>query len=781
MGFFSPTRPTQADRSSTKPHVGDQILAGGFGQLNDASVPAQAGFANRALWHSGGIPTSLILGTRTVGGDHFEVSGDGIRAKALVTDAVYTWTGCTASNAFGTSDQFTLVIPTRANVYTVSSDAEADTVAAISVATRSGKSMEFRYGRSYTWTELWWNGAHTSLWTIASADPDNKARIVSSGSVQNTALTSVRFQSIDMYFPFELGVDNANGAAWLWRDTNDDVTFDDCDIASNLLELVQVFGYPANIISYTWRGIFGSDGNTLVSNVTITNCTMRGSWRLYNMPGGPFTIEDNVFYDWGADAIVPGGDIDNSSYSRNISHSPLSSPADSNHGDFFQPLPATNITGLKINGNVHYAGRFDNIPTKHVYQGIFLEDIFLNNYTVECVDNLVVTAISHGITIYNSANSTIANNTVVINTDWDTSPSAYPFIRTLQSMGHTVFGNVIADNVSPGHSSFNSSDRIQNNVDIDPATTGQADSYDELFAGPSFTGFKNIQEVIAAFQPKSGGRLDSTNLVPGSEGNTYTDATTAPRFNDSVSFTGLFTDVTGAAEETVVRSNLITPGSIPASGLAVGVSGSTVEFRIKSNAVDDDTGVLVDWTSDDAVMFAGESMQLRLTTGDMELTVHTADVLVGRTQGDTWTVTTDTFQGTIILDDDFTTDTTGTWTEGNASLGYDAVEDALTLTDDAVFAGASIVVAGFSVGVHSEILFTVNCPSGTAVFELNINDDVGETNNLNQLVGNSASDQSFILSFTPGETSQKVGVLMRNPTATGSAVHFLKSITLRKD
>ena len=84
------------------------------------------GLGSRSAGAVSGGATVLALGTRVAGGDHFAALGSGIVTTAPPVDALYTYTGCTLSNAQGSSDPFTLNISTVAGAYTFTSVAGFD-------------------------------------------------------------------------------------------------------------------------------------------------------------------------------------------------------------------------------------------------------------------------------------------------------------------------------------------------------------------------------------------------------------------------------------------------------------------------------------------------------------------------------------------------------------------------------------------------------------------------------------------------------------------------------
>src|SRR5687767_12092857 len=91
------------------PIVGNQSIE--FGRLTEV------GSGDATLVNTGGAITSITLGTRTVGSDHFNTTAYPIVPTSVPSDAQYVWTGCTATNAGGTSSTFTLTIDTLADTY----------------------------------------------------------------------------------------------------------------------------------------------------------------------------------------------------------------------------------------------------------------------------------------------------------------------------------------------------------------------------------------------------------------------------------------------------------------------------------------------------------------------------------------------------------------------------------------------------------------------------------------------------------------------------------------
>lgn len=615
-------------------------------------------FGALTLEGAGGIAptaTRTIASATIDSGDtsgHWQIASDGTLSPSAVgagaLSGPYTL-DCTLTDSSGNTATPTLTVTAEADTYSIADETELAAVIALGVATVSGKTVKGR-GGDYGWINTTLNNrAFTALTTLASHDNANRLRFVLDRSIhvgELRAPTNLRWYQIDLYIPFDPdnAAHNANGAGCTLKDNINNFIVDDCDLYSNLKELVVARGYPS--VDWTWRGLFGMEGNTRVTGLyRIANSRVHGCRRLLNVPGGPsstFEFERNEVYDVGVDGMVVSMQQNNLKVNFNDFHSPLIGSAgrftvssvdvaanrmttseahgwvgsvvinilpqtaqipgglaamtdytctviDSNtvefpqditdegsgvviwqepdHGDWIQFIPTAPVTNFEILGNCLLAARSDDIPTDDNHQGIFMEDINVDDTDASHYENgviggnLIYTRSAHGISLYNAINCKIIGNTAVGPAGAESLPMVKIAKHYPSGTGHS---NLIADNIAADvAANVDVVTTIQNNIEV-----LQAD-YAAHFAGASFAP-TTIAQLRAAFAIKAGGAADVASPKIGAAGSGYVDY-------DAYTFEH--------------PSELWTP---PASGFTAvtfdGVSDYTVKSGGLDGAVDGPTG-----------------------------------------------------------------------------------------------------------------------------------------------------------------------------------------------
>lgn len=603
--------------------------------------------------NTGGAITSASIDSGDASG-HWQIDPDGTITPTSTGDTADLNLGpyalvCTFTNATGSVTP-TITITPEANVYTFSVEAELDAIYDLGAATVSGKTMKGR-GGFYDWIEATWKDrVWTSLVTITSHDNNNRVTFDINQKLYRGP-GHVYFYQVNFEGNFIPGVNSsAGGALVLLGNFVGPFTCEDCDLKGNLLELYQANGWQADV---TYRGLFGTDGNSNLNGqlFTIKNCTLHGSWRMLQIAtGGPYEIYNNHFYDFAVDGIIPvGGGTHERRIAWNRFSDPLADPLDVSHGDFIQLIPGEDLTNMKVIGNQLTIDRRDSIPTKYHYQGIFSEDIGgANNYrNYICAGNVIHNSVAHGISLYNQIGARVCNNTSVYDPELAEGFSAYPRIRIFSHESGAVSDNIIKGNTAYAISSVEGTDLVSNNVTSDPETTGQADSYDALFDGPTFTGFSNNAEVLTAFANKASGALDTASPKVGAIESGYVDFVNrvldSPYINTGT--TADLTDPVDVAISTLTTSNGVQvtsivdiDGNAATNGVVVAVSGgSSPEVRITSDS--GGSVVVTDWTTADVVMAEDHYRWVRDTSSASNSTA--TDIIVD-TGGyrETWTITT---------------------------------------------------------------------------------------------------------------------------------------------
>jgi hypothetical protein len=649
--------------------------------------------------NTGGTITSASC-TGTNSGD-FTWSTAGV-VTPTVTPLQPSYTlACTFTNAFGSATP-TITIATEADTYSIATMAQLSAVSALSEAVNNGKTLKMRPG-DYVWPvgsgagsgSPFRNKVFSSLVTVTSHDVNNRARFIGGAGVAGSGgltymlgLNNLRYYRLKFHAPWTYGVDKrltAQGAAWILSGTSSNFIFQENEITSNWLELVETVGFPtlysgtpaspnadaacpnANnewSICYTFRGLLGTTGasSTGAGGLHILDNTFSGSWRLLQVYGpGPVNIVGNTFENFSGDCINVVNAPAPATVAWNVCTKPLSLTADSNHRDAFQFLPGSSPTGSLVFGNRTFSGRDDSWrlypDIARDVQGHFMEDIQPLNYTgLKIFLNFIMMYSSHGISLYNGDQTSIVGNTAIMDPSWSNNPSVYPNIRILSDTPTVApTGDMIADNVAYGVSYENPAwgRLVNNSTGVNPQT-----DYAGLFVGPTFDPI-TLAGAEAAFTIKPGGALDTAVPKRGTLGTGYVDYTNRwwdyPRLNPTGAFS--FADLTGQPTSTLVTTPGVqitgitkqtttissttgvisyTPSASNEGALVSFGAGATAQVRITSDS--GCTTVISDWASV-GIVKNNQYVCLRDTSPATPATTLNVTVSIGA-NSDTWSITT---------------------------------------------------------------------------------------------------------------------------------------------
>ncbi len=468
-----------------------------FGALDrinsDLATDQNGGIAN-----GGGAIASITLGTRTVGSDHFEASGIGIRPTAVPVDALYTWTGCTATGSTGlVSNTFQINIAPDANTYGYISEVELD--AAINDAPGTG-------GVTITGRDVNMGQVAQSVIQLHAFTGEviitarNDKRTVFEGPIFVDRSDNITLRNLDV--PRTGNTDNGFSVI-----DSDDLIIDGCRSLDT--------GYtdfetdPANKSTCV---AFDTDN----VNVQITDCEFGNAYRgLIGGAQGTVLVERNYIHDTFEDAgqFTHKGSQTLFRYADNLIASPRSLD-EIVHVDALQ----FNMRGVSETEdwvNVEVTGNlFADFLSTSQSQGPFSDGGNTFFIVLTARGNIVVFAATNGINIGQARDNTAEGNTN-ITVDGHASPQT-PSIN----MGSgTKAGTQV--------SRFNISDAISNPSASDNTICGAQGAtiaYTSIFTGV-LSGLDTFDKVITAYADITGspdsadpkhGANDTYNLFHGS-------------------------------------------------------------------------------------------------------------------------------------------------------------------------------------------------------------------------------------------------------------------------
>ncbi len=477
--------------------------------------------------------SATLTGTNA---DHFTMSTGGVLTPtaAFVASPQASYTLGATINGAAT----TLNITTEANAYTVATLDEAN---ALDWANMTGKTVAFRGplsggpvnyqivqpGQQNCSVNWWSSRSWVAAVTCKAADATDKPLfIVAAGgagtrySIHMTQVNNLIWDGIETYAPWYLadeglnygnsgGTSTAVGALkqpaiWL-RNTVGNFEIKNGRMYANLTEFPMADG------RFVWYGALGyTSGSTVVGHLNIHDNVIHGFRRLFTIPdgtpSGQITIKDNEGYDFGADCITLTKAL-NVEISWNYFHSAYTNPADVGHGDFVQSIynGSDVLSNVNIFGNILTPYRYDNVVTKHAYQGLYFDDITAPGYYdgFRFYNNLIVTDMYHGVNFSIAKNCYTWRNTLakdVDNYEVTESGTTGPWAKDSSGSDNNTFQQNFASSFSAGGT---------NRKDFNNIASNSAEAiYLTNFAGDGSTWRAATKAgLLAMYAPKIGGQV----------------------------------------------------------------------------------------------------------------------------------------------------------------------------------------------------------------------------------------------------------------------------------
>lgn len=615
-----------------------------------------------------GSPLTSFSCTGTNSGN-FSYASNGSIAPTISGGLQPSYTlNCTASNGVGTSNPV-ITITTEADTFSVATGAELKTITD-NVALVSGKIVKLRPG-DYVWPDggassasQWFrNRFYTSQLTVTSHDNNNRGRFTLGLFNRLSAPTNLRFYRVNFYSTFTpaMHTGSASGPSLVVTGNVDGFTLEENNHGGNWVDWINTYGFPADNVQYTFRGLIGTDGGTniVTGGWNVLNNNFYGSWRLLlistaNPATGPVNVVGNYMYDWSMDGIYISGPVNNVKVNWNTIVYPLSLNTDPGHRDGVQFAPNAPFSGMQMIGNRVFgypAPAFASNPSiDHGTQQLFSEDItpyYVTGARVCGNWGLSSPGGGQGMAFYNYNDSVVCNNTSATFSGWSATTSFDPKARLFKhGASDTPTGSEIADNYSSEPNGTIPVGNVStNNIQVTPLT-----NYATHFAGPAFAPTQVLADAETMFTGVGAGQ----SAVPkvGALGTGYINYATRtadfPRANDVADYT--IADITGAPAGTVTTSTPVQitgivnfSGAPSTQGAFVRLwNGSSSAFRTCSDAAC--ASVITDWTATPsgvggALIFNGQYLQVRATSSATPSATITTQVRVGF-QWEDWSVTT---------------------------------------------------------------------------------------------------------------------------------------------
>lgn len=729
-----------------------------YGRLNPANL---GGFL---LISIGGPITSITLGTRTLGSDHFTTNGNEVVCSAVPTDAQYIWTGCTASNDQGASDPFTLTIDTEADTYSVSHGELQDIIDLADTAI-DGKTIKGRRGADICGTSIGdtvtipSGKTYTTGLTITSHDANNKCYMRRLDTRHDGSITfkdiGIRdfFKAGDVYGTTGIismlpGVAKATFRFENVKAYSNDVTGLDLENPEILRIIAQSGGLPAAPDLTVLDSYFHDSNRAIIGtydSVDIQRNKFDQNYADHISLGATgsetlIRVNDNLFlrgYGRGTDTFNPH--VDCAQVNTNVSSS------NSNAYEFIG-----NIV-LQKDGRARDA------------QAIFLENVVSPHQIKAKIEhNIILTQARNGITVERAASGTIiAGNTLCFDQNDNGQAALTPFIQTTPDDEVTA---TIAYNIACSIGSTNASE-IQNYEWGALESQNENADYSALLTGTDFDS-DNISDQSAlrtALTPDGNTTLWPTNRVRiGAMGGYYTYPTdqgggpgagtgtsgTSDAPWDETGWSPTFTDITDA-ELSTAQSNTQTVSGASSTGVEVWIEGSDGQTYDLLDT--DDTVLLSNQAAGRAnacLATNGQKIRAEVTSSSSNSTAINTTVHCGANT-DTWTVTTKAAVTELLSDPGF--DTPGDWTApspwsvtgGEAVLGSGGAFDVLRQTANVSVSGSTSYTATIDV---TEIT------NDTGAFVLRVQEEVGGStqHQTNVALSSLTAPETVTVNFTTG-------------------------------
>jgi hypothetical protein len=519
FGAWSNVATATTVASGAGPVVANQSMS--FGRLTISGAGACP------LVHTGDAVTSITLGTRTTGSNHFTTSADRLAPTAVPTDAQYVWTGCTATGAGGTSAEFTLTINTTANAYSVRATELGAAVTAIGTASSGARSILLREGDTFTSTDFsatrLKNKAFVNTVTIKGHD-DTLAAV--DGDAVPTIDAQVIIDNVDNLTLHNLDI------GWTGATTNTqkmveikagstNIIVEDCYLHGEYRDPTVNYDAPTYYDNPTLiGGITGSPS----FNTTVQRCLLEhgSAGCAFGRTGGPLYILDNVFRYIAGDTIQVGpgaGDTTLSSGECHIKRNVFSDYVDGEYLDgtavhidvmqLFTTSASEAWTGLEIEQNIAFGGASGS--SRRWFQGIFQTASGSTHKIQDAIitDNIMLCGHDNGLIITHMEGGRITGN--LVSHDYEnglryfSSGAAKIWPGSSASAGTiTVAGNVAENIILGGAATY--VDEANLIIGEDGATY----AFSTLFVGATYDP-ETRAEVLTKFANKNNGPLDADN------------------------------------------------------------------------------------------------------------------------------------------------------------------------------------------------------------------------------------------------------------------------------
>jgi hypothetical protein len=497
VGAWSNLVTETTDAASGAPIVANQTIY--FGRLT------AIGAGKVELAHTGGSITSITLGTRTTGSDHFTTSAEHVQPSTVPADASYVWTGCTATGPGGTSSTFTLTITTVADAYSVQSTTEFNAaITAIGTAASGARSI---LARPSTFTAV----------TISSKNFSNIVTVTRHTSqVANPVFTSfslnnahkVTFDDIEVYNP-------SSGFCFSIIGGSSNIVVNNCDVHGLFYDTTADYSAGAPVQPYF---ISGSGGTAPVS-LTFTNNQFYDSLGMSITASSSVVFTGNTVYNCYHDTVKIGGTASGFptvTVTGNTLYNVYGNPTDAGnpHPDFIQFLGFGAVSTGSMVATVSDNTIVGFYGARGAAQLIFSDNFTAGSYlNLTCENNLAVGFTAGGIRINQADTCVIRNNTIVRN-DYGTGASTLFDTAIIVGTTGTTGTHVAENNVAEGIS-LAGSPTLTNNILVHRDGTGSSPyAYTTAFDGIAGA-FRpaSVSDAVTMFQPKAAGPLDVTPVV----------------------------------------------------------------------------------------------------------------------------------------------------------------------------------------------------------------------------------------------------------------------------
>lgn len=492
---------------STAPIVADQTIE--FGRLTISG----AGGAELSL--TSGTYTSITLGTRTIGSNHFTTSGTLITPTAVPSDPLYRWTGCTVSDGTNTSDPFTLTIETLPNAYSIRSAAQLSAVIS-AIGTASTNPITI-YGRNVDLGVLTSGSpfagiSYVNRVTLASHDSRQvDGALVAPLKIQLLHVTNCPLLSFrNVKFQSQPSVAQGSYAGYahcaLIGPSTTNIVFDGCEFCAD-----DVFDPTSNALASTgfWGDFVGiacvSDGSGTPGSLTVTNCYFHdiGYGVKFGLQSGSAVFTGNKvrrYYHMAAQFSRPAATNIPTRFSFNDVGLPLGRSGDPNgpHCDAAQFLAlglTSDWTDIEAIGNRVWFGYARGNP-----QGLFFSDMPVGYFfTAKVIGNLIENGSYSAIEISRSKDCEITGNTCVP-----------PYGQTEASLARILVGqtassgnSLVRDNIS---TDFLLGTAVTSSNNVDLSNPGPYDTQ-IVFVGPWVTA-GDVDHLTEMYRIKPKGAAD---------------------------------------------------------------------------------------------------------------------------------------------------------------------------------------------------------------------------------------------------------------------------------